>query len=405
MSSLSTAPNDVIFFYYTGHGFNDGSKNDYPTFTLVKDGEEMSRRKMELLDVYNTLRGKNHRLLVVMAEARKKQSSGSSIADNSPFEEDESKYKTLFSATGDYMISSSKKGQASFSQAGSMGAFSRSFADAVSELLAKDSKESLNWPALFKLISQKTVQRAEQMKIEQNPQWLQGAYSAGASTVYKSAKPVTTTTTTTTSTVSTPSRKSYYREPWNSPDEPKIIGLSLGYVTKQWAASYDGQVDKFGYWEDKEYLTGIQVGIRVEPQFKYGFALNTGLYYEYYFSNTDNTTINDEYNRPLSCSGGLEEHNLYLPIHLEYRLHFSDNFNVFFFGGVGLDYGLGGTVKYKDIPGYEDKVIMAGGTFVEGSTIELSADGPMREPYVAYMQGGLNYAHIKICLEEMVKNL
>ena len=59
----------------------------------------------------------------------------------------------------------------------------------------------------------------------------------------------------------------------------------------------------------------------------------------------------------------------------------------------------------ENIPGYEDKVIMAGGTFVEGSTIELSADGPMREPYVAYMQGGLNYAHVKICLEEMVKKL
>ncbi len=57
------------------------------------------------------------------------------------------------------------------------------------------------------------------------------------------------------------------------------------------------------------------------------------------------------------------------------------------------------------IPGYEDKVIMAGGTFIEGSTIELSADGPMREPYVAYMQGGLNYAHVKICLEEMLKKL
>ena len=57
------------------------------------------------------------------------------------------------------------------------------------------------------------------------------------------------------------------------------------------------------------------------------------------------------------------------------------------------------------IPGYEDKVIMAGGTFIEGSTIELSADGPMRPPYAAYMQGGLNYAHVKICLEEMVKKL
>lgn len=54
------------------------------------------------------------------------------------------------------------------------------------------------------------------------------------------------------------------------------------------------------------------------------------------------------------------------------------------------------------IPGYEDQVIMAGGTFIEGSTIELSADGPMRAPYVAYMQGGLNYAHIKIALRKIL---
>ncbi len=57
------------------------------------------------------------------------------------------------------------------------------------------------------------------------------------------------------------------------------------------------------------------------------------------------------------------------------------------------------------IPGYEDKVIMAGGTFIEGSTIELSADGPMRAPYVAYMQGGLNYAHVKIALTRFLDKL
>ncbi len=57
------------------------------------------------------------------------------------------------------------------------------------------------------------------------------------------------------------------------------------------------------------------------------------------------------------------------------------------------------------IPGYEDKVIMAGGTFIEGSTIELSADGPMRAPYVAYMQGGLNYAHVKIALKRFLDKI
>lgn len=54
------------------------------------------------------------------------------------------------------------------------------------------------------------------------------------------------------------------------------------------------------------------------------------------------------------------------------------------------------------VPGYEDKIIMAGGTFIEGSTIELSADGPLRPPYTAYMQGGLNYAHVKIALEKIL---
>ncbi len=57
------------------------------------------------------------------------------------------------------------------------------------------------------------------------------------------------------------------------------------------------------------------------------------------------------------------------------------------------------------IPGYEDSVIMAGGTFIEGSTIELSADGPVRAPYAAYMQGGLSYAHVKIVIQGIIDKL
>jgi len=48
-----------------------------------------------------------------------------------------------------------------------------------------------------------------------------------------------------------------------------------------------------------------------------------------------------------------------------------------------------------DMGGYEDKVIMAAGTFTQGSTIELSCDGPIREPFIAYMQGGLTYEYGK----------
>lgn len=52
------------------------------------------------------------------------------------------------------------------------------------------------------------------------------------------------------------------------------------------------------------------------------------------------------------------------------------------------------TPNDSEMPGYDDPVIMAGGTFVQGSSIELSIDGPMRAPYIVYMQGGLSVAHV-----------
>jgi len=61
-----------------------------------------------------------------------------------------------------------------------------------------------------------------------------------------------------------------------------------------------------------------------------------------------------------------------------------------------------------DMPGYEHAVIMAAGTFIQGGSLELSADAPIREPYIAYMQGGLTYAHVKygilLSLEKMIQN-
>ena len=58
-----------------------------------------------------------------------------------------------------------------------------------------------------------------------------------------------------------------------------------------------------------------------------------------------------------------------------------------------------------DMPGYDCKVIMAAGTFNAGASIELSADAPIREPYVAYFQGGLTYEHCRIAVREILKKL
>ena len=58
-----------------------------------------------------------------------------------------------------------------------------------------------------------------------------------------------------------------------------------------------------------------------------------------------------------------------------------------------------------DMPGYDDPVIMAAGTFVSGSSIELSADGPLREPYAVYFQGGLTFPHAKFGILMSVQKL
>ena len=59
----------------------------------------------------------------------------------------------------------------------------------------------------------------------------------------------------------------------------------------------------------------------------------------------------------------------------------------------------------SDMPGYTDKVIMASGSFTQGSSIELSCDGPLREPYIAYMQGSLTYSYGKLGLMKAVEKI
>lgn len=62
-------------------------------------------------------------------------------------------------------------------------------------------------------------------------------------------------------------------------------------------------------------------------------------------------------------------------------------------------------VEAWDMPGYNDKVVMASGSFTQGSSIELSCDGPIRDPYIAYMQGGLTYDYGKLGLMKAVELL
>lgn len=62
-------------------------------------------------------------------------------------------------------------------------------------------------------------------------------------------------------------------------------------------------------------------------------------------------------------------------------------------------------VEASDMPGYDDKIIMASGSFTQGSSIELSCDGPMREPYIGYMQGSLTYPYGKLGLMKALERM
>lgn len=62
-------------------------------------------------------------------------------------------------------------------------------------------------------------------------------------------------------------------------------------------------------------------------------------------------------------------------------------------------------IEPSEMPGYDDKIIMASGCFTEGSSIELSCDGPLRSPYIAYQQGGVSYKYGKIIVNRAIKHL
>ena len=59
----------------------------------------------------------------------------------------------------------------------------------------------------------------------------------------------------------------------------------------------------------------------------------------------------------------------------------------------------------SSMPGYENDLVMAGGTFIDGSTSEFSADAPLREPYNLFVQGGTHRSHIELALTEALVEL
>lgn len=180
LSSLNTSSSDVIIFYYAGHGYNRGS-NDYPTMTLGVSGTPIAQRSKDLLSVYNTLRNKPHQLLLCVAEACNAIHHVNGIADNmitsfTPHVFSASHFQELFNARGDYMASSSVKGQKSYSASGSPGMFTCGFREAFNEVVEESFAGTATWSTVFSKAISNTEHIAMESGCEQTPQWIKGAY-------------------------------------------------------------------------------------------------------------------------------------------------------------------------------------------------------------------------------------
>lgn len=124
---------------------------------------------------------------------------------------------------------------------------------------------------------------------------------------------------------------------FNYAKDDYCMGLSIGYVRKEWVYDYGDAREKLDiFWED-QYTNGIQAGLRVDCQFGYGLGLDSGLYYEYY-SDKGNRLVEDD----IEYYYRMKEHALYLPLHFKYNLNFSRWFQLGLYAGLGFDYGVSG---------------------------------------------------------------
>lgn len=177
ISELQANSDDIIFFFYAGHGYNDGN-NQYPCLALGRDGDNVPKRSIPMIDVYNLLDQKPHRLLLVVAEScneeyitQPRYGNGGGIFGPSQISQE--KMKTLFNQTGNYIASSSIKGQSSNFIKGDRGFFTAAFCASLLKVVSVNCTDSPTWENVFSRTTSATTKAVEEagFPAPQNPQW------------------------------------------------------------------------------------------------------------------------------------------------------------------------------------------------------------------------------------------
>lgn len=137
--------------------------------------------------------------------------------------------------------------------------------------------------------------------------------------------------------------------PWNSPKQRYTLGVSLGYVQKNYVRT--GGADTHKGWRKSYGMAGVQAGVRVNPQFDKGWGFNTGLFYEFFYEPTQECIIPAHYGKGegVKAKGTFQEHSLYVPAHFEYSAHLGKRFRLYAFGGLGFNLPIIASDKFAPI--------------------------------------------------------
>ncbi len=127
----------------------------------------------------------------------------------------------------------------------------------------------------------------------------------------------------------------------------RSTGLSVRYVQKWFSYSNGSKHYKMNLGGIEGSMSGVQVGIPIQPYFGSGFGLGTGLYFEYYKTNVDYAKVDDSSTTHLE-NNSLEDMELYMPIHLQFRLPAARETSFFLSAGVGLTYGVALKAQSED---------------------------------------------------------
>lgn len=180
VSNLRTNSNDIIIFYYTGHGYNNCSApnpNDYPTLLVgANDGENVPGKSKAEMDVFNVLRTKPHKLLLTIAEScnncdRRNAPAIPRMVSYDAADVDVIKFKNLFLSSGDYLVSSSRKGESSYGL--QIGFFTGAFVDVLKEETAKDGQSTPSWNSIFNKTATRTTNDASKSTDDNGNQCIQ----------------------------------------------------------------------------------------------------------------------------------------------------------------------------------------------------------------------------------------